>query len=172
MALTIRKGKDDSYYAKSSALDGAYKLTGDLAESLKDRDIDSFRNKKLFDFGFTDPSKVEIDGAAYQKSGEKWTGPKGQMDASSIQAVVDKLRDLSAGKFADKMAGTQAQTISVTSGDKNKLEKIVLNKAGEDYDVQRDGDPAVYVVSAASYGDLQKAITAIKPYQAPAANKK
>jgi hypothetical protein len=171
-ALTVRKGKDNAYYAKSSALDGTYKLTGDLADGLKDRDIDSFRNKKLFDFGFTDPSKVEIDGAAYQKSGEKWTGPKGQMDASSIQAVVDKLRDLSASKFADKMAGTPAQTISVTSGDKNKLEKIALNKAGEDYDVQRDGDPAVYVLSAASYGDLQKAIAAIKPYQAPAANKK
>jgi hypothetical protein len=172
MAITVRKGKDNSYYAKSSVVEGTFKLAGDLGDGLKDRDLDSFRNKKLFEFGFTDPSKIEIDGAAYQKSGDKWNGPKGQMDSGSIQAVVDKLRDLSASKFADKMAGAPAETISVTSGDKNKVEKLVLNKAGEDYDAQREGDPAVYVVAAASYEDLRKAIASIKPYTAPAANKK
>lgn len=168
MAITVHKGKDNSYYAKSSAVEGIYKLSGDLGDGLKDRDVDSFRNKKLFEFGFADPGKVDIDGATYQKSGEKWNGPKGQMDSGSIQAVIDKLRDLGASKFADKMSGTPAQTITVTSGDKNKVEKVIFNKAGEDYDAQREGDPAVYVVDAASYGDLQKAIAAIKPYKAPA----
>jgi hypothetical protein len=172
MAVTVRKGKDNSYYAKSSALEGTYKLAGDLGDGLKDRDLDSFRNKKLFEFGFSDPGKIDIDGVAYQKSGDKWTGPKGQYDAGSIQAVIDKLRDLSASKFADKMSGTLASTITVTSGDKNKVEKLTLNKAGEDYDALRDGDPAVYVVTAASYGDLQKAIAGIKTVQPSSTNKK
>ena len=29
--------------------------------------------------------------------------PSGQIDSDSIQTVIDKLRDLSAAKFADKM---------------------------------------------------------------------
>jgi hypothetical protein len=171
MAITVKKGSDNSYYAKSSALEGTYKLAGDLGDGLKDRDLDSFRNKKLFEFGFADPSKIDIDGAAYQKSGDNWTGPKGKYDSGSIQAVIDKLRDLSASGFADKIAGTPATTITVTSGEKNKVEKVTFNKSGEDYDAVRDGDPAVYVVSAASYADLQKAIAAIKTAQPPA-NKK
>jgi hypothetical protein len=170
-AISIHKGKDNSYYAKSSGLPGIYKLSGDLGEALKDRDVDSYRNKKLFEFGFADPTKIEIDGAAYQKSGDKWTGPKGQYDPGSIQAVIDKLRDLSASKFAPKLEGTLSLNFVVTSGDKNKVEKVILNKAGADYDAQREGDPAVYVVDAASYGDLQKAIAGIKTVQ-PSSNKK
>jgi hypothetical protein len=171
MAITVRKGKDNSYYAKSSALEGTYKLSGDLADGLKDRDLGSFRNKKLFEFGFVDPTKVEVDGAAYQKSGDKWSGPKGQYDAGSVQALIDKLRDLSASRFADKAGGTQALTLSVTSGDSHKVEKVTLSKAGADYQALREGDPAVYVVDAASYEDLQKAIAGIKPAQA-SSNKK
>jgi hypothetical protein len=171
MAVTIRKGKDNSYYAKSSVLEGSYKLSGDLGESLKDRDFDSYRNKKLFEFGFVDPTKIEIDGASYSKSGDKWSGPKGQYDAGSIQAVIDKLRDLSASKFAAKLEGTLSLSLVVTSGDTHKVEKVIMNKAGADYDAEREGDPAVYVVDAASYGDLQKAIAGIKTVQ-PSSNKK
>jgi hypothetical protein len=171
-ALTIKKGKDNSYYAKSSALEGAYKLTGDLGESLKDRDVDSYRNKKLFEFGFVDPTKIEIDGASYQKSGDKWSGPKGPVDPGSIQAVIDKLRDLSASKFTDKLGGSLSLSLVVTSGDTHKVEKVIMNKAGSDYDAQREGDPAVYVVDNASYEDLQKAIAGIKPVQPSSAVKK
>ena len=44
---------------------------------------------------------------AYQKSGDKWMSGSTQIDADSVQTVIDKLRDLSATKLADKMAGTQ-----------------------------------------------------------------
>jgi hypothetical protein len=163
MTITVHKGKDNNYYARSSAVEGVYKLTGDLGEGLADKDVDAYRNKKLFEFGFSDPTKLEIDGAAYQKNADKWTGPKGQMDPGSIQEVIDKLRDLAGSKFTDKMSGTQALTLSVTSGDAKKTEKVIINKAASDYAAQRDGDSAVFVIDAATYGDLQKAITGIKP---------
>src|SRR5215831_7461139 len=60
--LQVRKNKDD-YYAKSSAVTGAYKVLSSVGSSM-DKSLGDFRNKKLFDFGFVDPEKIEIhDGA-------------------------------------------------------------------------------------------------------------
>jgi hypothetical protein len=90
------------------------------------------------------------------------------MDSGSIQEVIDKLRDFAASKFAAKFDGTQAIVLTVTSGDSHKVEKVTVNKSGADYLARREGDNAVYGIDAASYGDLQKAITGIKPFQPPA----
>src|SRR5712671_100929 len=60
--LQIRKSKD-VYYAKATALPGIYKVSNDIGQGL-DKNVDGFRNKKLFDFGFDEPNKVELhDGA-------------------------------------------------------------------------------------------------------------
>jgi hypothetical protein len=121
----------------------------------------------LFDFGFNDPSKIEINGTAYQKSSDKWTSGSTQYESGTVQTVIDKLRDLSATKFSDKMSGTQALTIAVTAGDKNRYEKITIDKDGATCNAQRDGEPAVYVIDAKDVDDLQKAISGIKQQQAP-----
>jgi hypothetical protein len=177
--LEIRKakagaGKDGAdknaaavYYAKSSAVAGFYKIAGgDLGDSLA-KSPDDYRNKKLFDFGFNDPSKLEINGTAYQKSGDKWTAGPNQYEAGAVQTVIDKLRDLSASKFADKMAGAQAIVIAVTSGDNHRNEKVTMNKGGDVWDAQRDGEAAVYVIDARDVDDLQKAIAGIKRQSPP-----
>jgi hypothetical protein len=170
--IEIRKGKDNSYYAKSSAVSGIFKVTGgDLGDSFS-KGLDDYRNKKLFDFGFNDPSRLEIGGTAYMKSTDKWIAGSNQFDSGSLQSVIDKLRDLSATKFADKMAGAQTLTIAVTSGDNHRNEKVTIDKDGDGYDAQRDGDPTVYILDARSIDDLQKAISGIKPYQAPKPEKK
>jgi hypothetical protein len=71
------------------------------------------------------------------------------------------------------MAGTQALTLAVTSGDNHRYEKVTLNKDGDVYDAQRDGDPGtVYVVDAKGFDDLQKAISGIKVSQPSASGKK
>jgi hypothetical protein len=169
--IDIRQAKDKTYYAKSTAVEGVYKLTGDLGDAVKDKDVDSFRNKKLFDFGFNDPTKIEINGTAYQKTGQKWNGPSGEIDSNSIQNVIDKLRDLAASKFADKMGGSQVLTLSITSGDNHKIEKLVVNKAADEYEAQREGEPAVYIIDSAAFDDLQKQISGIKAAAKPAAKK-
>jgi hypothetical protein len=56
--IEIRKDKTD-YYAKSSTVPGVFKVTPELGTGV-DKALDDFRNKKLFDFGFNDPSKVEM----------------------------------------------------------------------------------------------------------------
>jgi hypothetical protein len=169
--LEVHKGKDGGYYAKSSAVPGIYKLAGDAGDALG-KTPDDYRNKKLFDFAFNDPVKIEINGTAYQKNADKWTAGANAYEAGSVQNVIDKLRDLSAAKFIDKMNGTQSLTIAVTtSGDKHLNEKVTINKDGDMFDAQREGEPAaVYVIDSKAMDDLQKAVSGIK--QASAAPQK
>src|SRR5262249_39614958 len=100
--LQVRKNKDD-YYAKSSTVSAVYKVASDLGQGL-DKGLDDFRNKKLFDFGYEEPSKIEMhDGSkAYflTKGGPDWWGSDGKkMDDFGVQLFLDKVRDLSASKF-------------------------------------------------------------------------
>ena len=102
--LEVRKDKDKNCYARSSAVEGTYKVASDLADTL-DKNLDDFRNKKLFDFGFSDPSKVELKTVTYVKSGDKWLAGSKTMDNTSVQNLIDKLRDLRATKFPEKGGG-------------------------------------------------------------------
>jgi hypothetical protein len=171
--LEIHKGKDNAWYAKSSAVPGIYKVAGDIGDALS-KTGDDYRNKKLFDFGFNDPTKLDINGATYQKSGDKWKSGATEYESDSVQSVIDKLRDLSAAKFAEKMAGTPVLPIGVTAGENHRSEKVTINKDGDAYDAQRDGEPAVYVIDPKTMDDLQRAIAGIKPASAakPAPQKK
>ena len=65
--LEVHQDKDHTYFAKSSVVEGVFKIAGDVGDAMN-KSLDDFRNKKLFDFGFSDPSKVEVKGAVYTKS--------------------------------------------------------------------------------------------------------
>jgi len=168
-SMEVRKVKDD-YYAKSTAVEGVYKIVSDIGDGLN-KDVEAFRNKKVFDFGFNDVTKVEINGQAYDKAGDKWTSSGVQFDSGTIQSVIDKLRDLAATKFSEKPAGTKALTVAITSGDKHNVEKATIYKEGDAKDgnqyAQRDGDSTIYVLDAKAVGDLQKAVSEIKQYVPP-----
>ncbi len=54
------KGKDsEDFYAKSSVVDGVHKVSKELGTSPR-QGLDDFRNKKIFDFGFSDPTKIDF----------------------------------------------------------------------------------------------------------------
>lgn len=165
-SIEVRKAKDNSYLAKSSVVAGIYKVTPDVGTAM-DKALDDFRNKKLFDFGFTDPSKVELNGKVYEKTGDKWFNGSTQIDAASLQNVVDKLRDLAATKFLDKVSGSPVLTVAVTWGEKSKVDKVVINKSGADYIASREGDATAYSLDPKAYDDLEQAIAGIKAFQAP-----
>lgn len=166
--IEIRKVKDD-YYAKSSIVPGVYKVTADLGTGV-DKSVDDFRNKKLFDFGFNDPSKIEmhVNGKFYgfQKGGDDWFSNGKKMDSVSVQSFLDKLRDLSASKFIDTGSlGAPAIDISVTSMDGKTTEKILLAKQGLDYVAQRENEPALYGLDSKTIDDLTQAVGDVKPAQ-------
>lgn len=166
--IEIRKVKDD-YYAKSSIVPGVYKVTADLGTGV-DKSVDDFRNKKLFDFGFNDPSKIEmhVNGKFYgfQKGGDDWFSNGKKMDSVSVQSFLDKLRDLSASKFIDTGSlGAPAIDISVTSMDGKTTEKILLAKQGSEYVAQRENEPALYGLDSKTIDDLTQAAGDVKPAQ-------
>jgi hypothetical protein len=164
--IEVRKDKDKNYYAKSSAVEGIYKVANDLGDGL-DKDLNSFRNKKLFDFGFNDPTKVTIDKTTYEKSGEKWMAGGKQMDPPSVQAVVDKLRDLAATKFLDSGAGPAAMEIAVTSKEGKSNEKLTIMKQGAGYIAKRENEPSVYELDSKAVEELQKTVSEVKEFQPP-----
>src|SRR5579859_1520045 len=174
--LQIRKNKTD-YYAKSSAVPGIYKVANDLGQGF-DKGLDDFRSKKLFDFGFDEPGKVEVrDGPkAYflTKGGQDWwSADSKKMDASSVQSLIDKIRELSATKFPDSGFTSPDIEVSVTSNDGKRVEKVLISKSGDNYIARREAEPALYQLDSSSITDLQKFAAALKPVPpAPAPTKK
>lgn len=164
------KGKT-AYYAKSSAVDAACKVDSDLGQSL-DKNLDEFRNKKLFDLGYDEPNKIELhDGAkAYflSRSGADWWSNGKKMEPESVQAFISKLRDLSAEKFPDSGFTTSTITVFVTSNDGKRTENVLIAKSGNGYIAKREDEPALYQLTASAVDDLTKAAEAIKPAAAPA----
>lgn len=169
--LQVRKSKDD-YYAKSSAVAGVYKVGNDVGTALN-KGLDDFRNKKLFDFGYDEPNKVELhdgDKAYYlTKGGQDWWGLDGKkMDAMSAQSLIDKLRALSAKKFVDSGFTTPSIDVTVTSNDNKRFEHVLISQSGDRWIAKRENEPSLYELDASSVTDLQKAAADLKPEPPPA----
>ncbi len=164
--IDIRKVKDD-YYAKSSVVPGVFKATPELAMGV-DKALDDFRNKKLFNFGFNDPNKVDLhlNGKTYsfQKGGDDWFSNGKKLDSVSMQSLLDKLRDLSATKFIDTGSlGAPTMDISVASNSGKSTEKVFIAKQGADFVAQRENEPALYALDAKTVNDLSQAASDVKP---------
>jgi hypothetical protein len=172
--LQVQKNKDD-YYAKSSALPGVYKISSGTGTGL-DKGIDDFKNKKLFDFGFADPEKIELhDGSRsyfLTRSGTDWWSNGIKMDAGTVSPLVDKIRDLSATKFLETGSGAPVLNLTVTSDNGKRVEKVIVSKNGGDYVAKRENEPALYELNTAAVTELQKSAADLKPVAAPAPAKK
>jgi len=171
--LQIRKSKDD-YYAKSSAIPGIYKVPSDLGSGIG-KNVDDFRNKKLFDFGYDDPTKVELhDGAKVYfltKGGQDWwSADSKKMDSASVQSLIDKIRELSASKFVDSGFTVPIIQLTVISNDGKRVEKTSISKSAETYIAKREDDSSLYQLDSSAVTDLQKLAADVKP--TPAAGKK
>jgi len=168
--LQVRKNKDD-YYAKSSAVEGIYKVPSTLGQAL-DKNLEDFRNKKLFDLGSEDPNKIEIhDGTKTDyltRSGEDWwSATAKKMDPSTVQDLIDKIRELAASKFVDSGFTAGLINVSVTSNDGKRVEKVAICKFGENYIAKRENDPTLYQIDSKAVDDLKKSAGDVKPAAAP-----
>jgi Domain of unknown function (DUF4340) len=163
--LTVRKSKDD-YYAQSSVVKGSFKVNADLGTGV-DKGLDAFRNKKIFDFGYSDPTKLQVRNGSsdsiYQKTGSEWKLNGKTMDAAGVQSVIDKLRDLAAVKFVETGFTTGTIEIDVTSNDGKRVEKVSFSKVPDGYLARRENEPALYQLDAKAVDDILKGIGEIKP---------
>src|SRR6266481_4504821 len=167
--LQVRKNKDD-YYAESSAVAGIYKISSGTGPGL-DKGLDDFRNKKLFDFGFADPDKIELhDGSknySLTHSGGDWLSGSAKMDPGASSALIDKIRDLSASKFTETGFTTAAMDLTVTSDGGKRIERVFISKNGDNFVAKRQDEPALYELTASAVAELQKAAADLKPAPPP-----
>jgi len=170
--LDVRQNKDD-YYAHSSLLPGTFKISADLGKALSKAPAE-YRNKKLFDFGFSDLTRLEIHRSSgdqvYTRSGTDWKMGAKTMDSGSVQSVIDKLRDLTASDFVTTGFTTPDVSLTAVSNDGKRTEKVELSKVAGGYMGRREGQPTLYKLDPKSVNDILEAATAIKA-AAPAAKK-
>jgi hypothetical protein len=171
--LQIRKA-GGGYYAKTSAMDGVYKVPNELGDAV-DKDAEDFREKIVFDFGAEDPDKVEFHdgskGTFLTRSGEDWWSDGKKMDAVTVQEFLRSIRTLTATKFATSGFSAPSLSLVATSGEGKRVEKVDIAKSSSGYLAKRAEGPALFVLDAKAVEDLQKAATDLKPAEAPPAKK-
>lgn len=139
-------------------------------KSSLDKKLNDLRNKKLFDFGFTEPSKIEFRNGAktysFIRSGPDWWGPDGKkMEASGVSSLIDHLRELQAAKFVDSGFGKPTIEIMVTPQDNGHPEKVLLSKNGDNYTAKRENEAQLYQIDSKAVEDLQHAAEQMKSAQ-------
>lgn len=170
--LQIRKSKD-GYYAKTTAMEGVYKVPNELGDAINGKASDDFREKQVFDFGAVDPDKLELhDGSKgyyLTRSGEDWWQDGKKMDPLSVQDLLRPIRSLTATKFA--AGGFANPGISIVVTDGKRVEKVDVAKNGSDYVAKREDGPTLYELDTKPIEDLQKAAADLKPAPPPPAKK-
>lgn len=163
--LEVRKSKDD-YYAKSSALEGVFKIASNTGTGL-DKSLEEFRNKKLFDFGFADPDKLEIhDGSKnyfLSRSNSDWWSNGTKLDNADVTTLMAQIRDLTATKFTNSGFTTTLLDLTVTADNGKRTERVLISKNEDRYIAKREGELALYEVAASAVSDLQKSVADLKP---------
>jgi len=129
-------------------------------------------SKLLFEFGFSDPTKIELKAATYAKSGDKWQSGAKTMDNNSVQNLIDKLRDLSATGFEEKGGAEPVFEAAVTSDMGKRVEKVTITKQGDKYFAKREDEPNIYTLDAKTVEELQKTAADVKEAAPPAPAKK
>jgi hypothetical protein len=164
-SLEARKSKD-GLLVKSSAVPGVHALAAGALQGI-DKTAADFRGKKLFDFGFNEPSKVEFTDSGktrvFAKSGDKWDENGKTMDSIGVQSLIDRLRDLTAAGFPAAGFAQPDVTISVSSG--KRVEKVAISNSGGKFFARREGEPALYELAAPDVDELRRAASDVKQSQ-------
>jgi hypothetical protein len=173
--LQVRK-TSDGYYAKTSAMDGVYKVPNELGDAVN-KDAEDFREKQVFDFAEQDPDKVELHEGSktylLTRSGEDWLSDGKKMDPVSVEEFLRSIRTLTANKFATSGFSDPTLSLLVTSKEGKRVEKVDIAKSGSNYLAKRSDGPALFELDGKAVDGIQKAADGLKPAPAevPAAKK-
>ena len=112
------------------------------------------------------------DGAkAYQfsRTGDDWMSDGKKMDPATVDELVRNLRELTATKFTSSGFSSPTITLTVTSGNGKRIEKVQIAKNGKDYIAKREDAPQLFELDAKGLDDLRKSADGVKPpEEAPA----
>lgn len=156
----------DRFYAKSSVVDGVYQVDSSLGQALE-KNLDDFRNKKLFEFGFEEPDSIEVQNKAntslFTRKAAAWWSNGKKVDTSGVELLVSKLRDLTATGFTRSPNARFDTGLIVSSNQGKESETVQIAKAGKDYVARRDHESSLYALSASVVDDILNTAGAIKP---------
>lgn len=162
--LEVRKDNGNDY-ARSSAVPGIYKVDA-IIDSTLNQSLNDFRNKKLFDFGFENPDKIALqDGSKswfFSRTGSDWWLDGKKMNSTSLESLIDKLRNLSAASFPSTGFSSPIIQITVTTGGGKQVEKVLISKSGSQYIAKREREPALYQLNASDVNDITSAPATIQ----------
>ena len=166
--LQIHKNKD-AYYGKSTAMDGTYKVANELGDTMG-KNLDDFRETKLFDLPGGEPDKIEMHSGTksyfLSRNGEDWWSDGKKMDSVSVYNFVRAIRELTATKFVNTGFSNPALTLTATSMDGKRVEKVQIAKDGSQAIAKRENEPQLYELDAKTIDELQKSADEMKPAEA------
>jgi hypothetical protein len=90
------------------------------------------------------------------------------MDVTSVQSLIDKLRDLSATKFVEAGFSTPVIEIGVTWGDGKRNEKVLMSKGASAFFARRENEPTTYELDTKTVEEIQRAAGDVKEPPPPA----
>lgn len=171
----IRDG--DRYLARSSDMPGVYEVSSTFAEGLN-KQLDDFREKKLFDFGFAPLAKIALrDGdtsAALEKKDDKWvltSDGNREVAAEKAQTLIDALRNLAAigfpsddasalGRYGLNTPAIEAEALSADDG--AQPEKLLISDLSKDrIYAARAGEPSIYEVEKGPAEEIRRSLEAL-----------
>jgi hypothetical protein len=86
------------------------------------------------------------------------------MDSVGIQALIDKLRDLSATKFVDSGFSTAATEVTVVSNDGKRTEKVLIDSNSI---ARRENEADLYQLDAKTVQDVRQAANDVREAAPP-----
>ncbi|MDE0127858.1 MAG: DUF4340 domain-containing protein [Bryobacterales bacterium] len=171
--LVVAKDGDD-HFARSSDQAGVYAVSSTLGGSL-DKELADFRSRKLFDFGFADPARVEVrageNTVLIARSDGKWTlesdGGR-ELEGERVQTLLDRLRNLTATEFPSDRAEDQSRygldapaiEAAVTpEGEDAETESVrVSSTESAAVYAARGGEPTTYKVEQAAAQNIERSV--------------
>ena len=85
------------------------------------------------------------------------------MDSTTVQALVDKLRDLSAAKFVEGGFGVAQVEIAVISNDGKRTERVLIAPGTDGkFIAKREGEAAMYEIEGNTIAELRGVAADVK----------
>lgn len=163
--IEVRKTSGDEYFAESTAVEGVHKIADTVGDAL-DKGLDDLRNKKLFDFGWSEPQRIEIrdgsESAVYEKTDDKWLRDGREMDSISVRALLDELRDLAATSFPNEGFADAIFEATVIWEGGQRTDHVQVSQTGEQYFARRINEPAIYELSRTDFDAVTDAARNIR----------
>ncbi len=163
--LEIRKTVAGDYLGRSTSVEGIYKLDPNLGEALG-KPLEDYRSKKLMDFGYEDPKRVEVVSggktSVLEKKGEDWIWNGKKADSATVVSFLEQLRGFSALGFVAKGFTEPVFSVTLTQNDGKTVEKLRVSKSGNFHYAKRDGEVGEYEIDPKTLADLEAEIGKIK----------